>query len=298
MTTATQTFRREWHVSRKSVLPVLTNLALIFAGCVVFVYGMKAIMMPAGLFSGGLTGVAILVKFLFPGVSLGLIYMFLNIPLLVLGWLTISKRFIAYSLFGIVSFSMAADLVRPEVIQLSDPFLSALLSGVVCGAGSGLILRSLGSAGGMDILAIFLNKRFGVRIGSIYFISNALIILSGSFVSDLNAALYSTLLLFVSSRVINTVVSGFSTRMAVMVVSDHSEAIAGEIIERLNGGVTFLDGEGAFSKKSKRVILTVTNLNELTKLKEMIMQKDSNAFVIVNNTMEVLGQRHGALRVY
>ena len=123
----------------------------------------------------------------------------------------------------------------------------------------------------MDILAIFLNKRFGVRIGTIFFGSNALIIIAGSYVSDLNTALYSTLLLFVSGQVINTVVSGFSVRMAVMVVSDHSETIAAEIIERLNGGVTFLEGQGAFSKQAKRVILTVTTLTELPKLKEMII---------------------------
>lgn len=298
MATATQSIHREWHPSVRPALPVLKNLALISAGSVIFVYGMNAVMLPEGLFSGGLTGIAILVNILIPKLNLGLVYMLLNIPLILLGWLTISKRFVLYTLFGIISFAMAANVIHPKEIQLHDPLLASLLSGVICGIGSGLILRSLGSAGGMDILAIFLNKRFGIRVGSIYFCSNAMVILAGSYVSDLNAALYSTILLFVCGQVINAVVSGFSARMSVMVVSDHSEEIAREIIERLNGGVTFLEGQGAFSKRSKRVILTVATLTEVPKLKGLIFQKDPHAFVMINNTLEVLGQRHGGLRVY
>ncbi|MGD9209364.1 MAG: YitT family protein [Desulfobacteraceae bacterium] len=298
MAIALQSIRKECNISIRVVLPVITNLSLILVGSLVFVYGMNAIMIPAGLFSGGLTGLVILIKLVFPKINLGLVYILLNIPLLLLAWFTISKRFLAYSIFGILCFSLIADMFHPKVILLSDPFLATLLGGVICGVGSGLILRSLGSAGGMDILAIFMNKYFGVRIGTIYFASNALIIIVGGYVSDLNSALYSTLLLFVSGRVINSVASGFSARMAVMVVSDHSEEIAKQIIERLNGGVTFLEGQGAYSRQNKRVILTVTTLTELPKLKELIIQKDANAFVVINNTMEVLGQRHGALRVY
>ena len=163
MAIALQSLRREWDPSIRLVIPIVSNLGLIFLGSLLFVYGMKAIMIPAGLFSGGLTGVAILIKLLLPEINLGVVYMLLNIPLLVLAWFTISKRFIAYSLFGIISFSLIANLIQPKVVQLSDPFLVALLGGAVCGIGSGLILRSLGSAGGMDILAIFLNKRFAGR---------------------------------------------------------------------------------------------------------------------------------------
>jgi uncharacterized membrane-anchored protein YitT (DUF2179 family) len=295
MTIAIQLLRKEWNLSIRFLLPIISNLALILMGSIVFVYGMNAVMIPAGLFGGGLTGMAILMKLVFPWVNLGVVYMLLNIPLLVLGYLTISRRFIVYSFFGIISFSLMTNLIQPNAIQLSDPFLAALLGGVICGIGSGMTLRSLGSAGGMDILAKILNKYFGIRIGTICFVSNAMIILAGIYISDLNAALYSILLLFVSGRVIDAVISGFSARMAVMVISDQAESIAQEIINHLNGGVTFLEGEGAFSKQSKRVMLTVTTLTELPKLKQMILQKDANAFVVINNTFEVYGQRHSAL---
>jgi uncharacterized membrane-anchored protein YitT (DUF2179 family) len=298
MAIAIQFVRKEWEFSIRFLLPIISNSALILMGSIIFVYGMNAVMLPAGLFSGGLTGIAILAKRVFSWVNLGAVYMLLNIPLLVLGYLSINRRFIVYSLFGIISFSLIANIIQPKAIQLSDPFLAALLGGVICGVGSGMILRSLGSAGGMDILAKILNKYFGVRVGTICFVSNAMIILVGIYISDLNAALYSILLLFVSGRVINVVISGFSTRMAVMIISDQAESIAEEIINHLNGGVTFLEGEGAFSRQSKRVILTVTTLTELPKLKQMIIHKDTNAFVVINNTFEVYGQRHNALTAY
>jgi uncharacterized membrane-anchored protein YitT (DUF2179 family) len=299
MTTSTAQFLvRNRSISARAALPVLKNLGLIACGSVVFVYGMNAIMIPAKLFSGGLTGVAILLSYQHAWLDVGTVYLLLNIPLLVLGWVSISKRFIAYSIFGILFFSFAAAAIRPPVIALADPLLSALLAGVVCGAGCGLILRSLGSAGGMDILAIFLNKRYGVRIGTIFFTANTLVIVAGVYFSDLNSALYSTLLLFISGHVINVVVSGFNARMSVMVISEQSEPIARDILERLNRGVTFLDGEGAFSRNPKRVILTVATLTDLPKLKEMIFRHDATAFVVVNKTLEVIGQRHGVPRIY
>ena len=298
MKTAIMEMRR-YHQGVLSLgLPVLRNLVLITAGSIIYCYGMNAIMMPARLFSGGLTGVAILLTYRFPSIDLGQVYLLLNLPMLMLGWFTISKRFIAYSIYGIAVFSLAASIVHPPPLNLSDPLLAALAAGVVCGLGNGLILRSLGSAGGMDILAIFLNKRWGARIGSVYFAANAAVILAGGYFHELNAALYSTILLFVGGSVINSVIGGFNARLSLIVVSDRWEAIAELILKRFNRGVTFLDGEGAYSRMPKRVIFTITTRTELSRIKEMIFREDGNAFVVVNNTLEVLGQRHGSQRVY
>lgn len=298
MTTATIDVGKAQHARFKAAVPVLKNLALIAAGCTVFVYGMNAVMIPAKMFSGGLTGLAILFNYNFAWANVGAVYFILNLPMLLLGWFHVGRRFIAYSLFGIAYFSIVTMLFHPPAVHLSDPLLSALVAGVICGVGNGLVLRSLGSAGGLDILAVYLNKRWGLRIGTIYFGANAAVILVGIYVHDLNAALYSTILLFISGRVINAVVGGFNARISVLVVSDRSEVIAEEILGRLNRGVTFLDGEGAFSHHPKRVILTITTIMELPKFKEMIFQQDPNAFVVVNSTLEVLGQRHGRLKVY
>lgn len=283
---------------RDRLKPAAREIALIAVGCVIFVYGMNAVMIPAKLFSGGLMGIALIIGYRFPSIDLGLVYLLLNVPLIVLGWVTISRRFIAYTLFGTAFFSLVTSSLRPEPVILADPLLAALLGGVICGFGCGLILKSIGSAGGMDILAIYLNRRFGLRVGTIAFSVNALVIMSGGWMLDLNLALYSIILLFMCGWVTNAVVSGFNARMALIIVSDMSDIIARELLGEFNRGVTFLDGEGGFSRKAKRVILTVTTVTEVPKIKEMIFANDPKAFVVINNTFEVLGQRHGALKVY
>lgn len=277
---------------------IALNLSLICAGSIVFVYGMNAIMIPAKLFSGGLAGLTILIKYQFAWINVGAVYLLLNIPLIILGWVSVSRRFIAYTIFGIAFFSLSAALIQPPAIVLHDTLLAALLAGVICGVGSGLILRSLGSAGGMDILAVTLNKRFGLRVGTISFATNTLVIIAGICFHELDLALYSLILLFTSGSVVNMVISGFNARMAVLVISDRPDGIAQEILYRLERGITYLDGQGAFSHRPKRVIMTVTTMMELPKLKEIIFNNDPHAFVVINNTFEVLGQRHGSMRVY
>jgi uncharacterized membrane-anchored protein YitT (DUF2179 family) len=247
---------------------------------------------------GGITGIALLLNYQFSYLDIGMLYFVMNIPLMILGWLQISRRFIFYTLFGITFFSAAASIVTLPVIEIQDPMLAALLAGVICGAGSGLILRSLGSAGGFDILAIFLRKKYGFSMGSIIFGINAAVIIAGFYLHDINVALYSIVLLFTSGRVIDSIVSGFNLRKSVMIISDHSEHIAEDIMYRLNRGVTYLDGEGGYSRRRKKIILTVSPLTELSKLKEIVLLSDPEAFIVVHDTMEVFGKRQRAIKVY
>jgi uncharacterized membrane-anchored protein YitT (DUF2179 family) len=296
--TAENNIRKDLVQFRDQLKKIAGECLLISSGCIIFAYGMNAVMVPAKLFSGGLAGIAMIIGYRVPSIDLGLVYLLLNVPLIVLGWVTISRRFIAYSIFGIVFFSAVASILKPAPVILADPLLAALLGGVICGFGCGLILKSIGSAGGLDILAIYLNRRFGIRVGTLAFAANAAVIIAGGWILDLNLALYSIILLFTCGWVTNTVVSGFNARMALIIVSDNSAIIARELLDNFNRGVTFLNGEGGFSQSPKRVILAVTTVTEVPKIKEMIFATDPKAFVVINNTFEVLGQRHGAIKVY
>ena len=282
----------------QSTNQILVNIALISAGCMLFVIGMNAIMVPRNFLSGGITGIALLLNYQFSFLDIGMLYFMLNIPLIILGWFQISRRFVLYTLFGITFFSLAASMVTLPVIDIQDPMLAALLAGVICGVGSGLILRSLGSAGGFDILTIFVNKKFGFRMGSVTFGINAAVIITGYFLHDIHVALYSIVLLFTSGRVIDTIVSGFNLRKSVMIISDHSEHIAEDIMSLLHRGVTYLDGEGGYSRRQKKIVLTVSPLTELSKLKEIVLRNDPEAFLVVHDTMEVFDKRHRAIKDY
>ncbi len=277
---------------------IISNLGLISVGCIIFVIGLNGVLIPKGFLSGGLVGVVLIIHYMFSSMSVGVGYFILNIPLLLLGWLNISRRFMFYTVFGISFLSLSASFIRPPGLDISDPILAALFSGIICGTGGGIILRSLGSTGGLHILAIYLNKRFGFRVGSIIFAANALVLTSGAFLFELEKALYSIIFIFTSSRVIEMILTGFNRRKSLIIISDKAQGIAEKIIKEVHRGVTFLKGEGAYTGRQKNVIFTVTSLTELPGIKELVFSVDPNAFVVINDTLEVLGKRHGTLRVY
>lgn len=274
------------------------NIGLISLGSIIYVYGLNGILVPQGFLNGGVVGISILLHYLIPVAGIGSIYLLLNIPLVFLGWMHVSRTFMLYTLYGILFFSFITAAFHPKALVISDPILAALLAGVLCGAGGGIILRSMGSAGGLDILSVYLNKKFGLRIGTIFFASNALVLTAGAFLYDLERALYSIIFLYTSGRVMDAVITGFNKRKSLLVISDHAQNIANTILESKGRGVTFLNGEGAFTQKAKKVIFTITTLFELPKMKEMILSIDPEALIVVNDTLEVLGNRHGKGREF
>jgi uncharacterized membrane-anchored protein YitT (DUF2179 family) len=273
------------------------NIGLIFIGSLIYVIGMKSILIPAELLSGGVTGIAVLLYYLFPGVNFGLLYFILNIPMIIFGWIHVSRRFMIYTVIGIVTFSVMASMIQLPPPDITDPILSALYSGIICGAGAGIILRSLGSAGGLDVLVVVLNKKYGLRPGTVYSLTNIFIIGAGAFFHDFELSLYSIIFVYTSGRVIDAVLTGFNRRKSIMIISDKPEIIAKEILVREDRGVTFFNGTGAYSGRDKKVIFTIMSLTELPKMKELVFSIDPNAFMVINDTLEVLGKRHGKLKV-
>ncbi len=277
---------------------ILLNCALIMSGSVIFVLGIHSLLVPQHLLSGGVVGIALIFHYLYPSVDVGLAYLLINIPLMALAWFYVGRRFMAYSLFGMLFFSFAAHVLKTPPIVISDPILGALLAGIMCGLGGGIVLRSLGSAGGLDIVAVFLNKRFGLRTGVVVNSANCTVLLAGCYLFGLERTLYSVIYVYASSRVIDSILSGFNRRKVVFVVSERAREIARDILRKANRGVTFLKGEGAYTGRRREVIFTVAALTELPKLKDLIFDLDPDAFVVVNDTLEVLGKRHGKRRVY
>jgi uncharacterized membrane-anchored protein YitT (DUF2179 family) len=277
---------------------VLFNLFLIVTGIIVFVIGMNSILIPNNLLGTGVSGVAILIHYLFPAADVGIVYFILNIPLMLIGWFIISKRFMLYTIFGMAFFSLAAAVLKTPPVPLQDPILVAVFSGIICGTGSGIVLRSFGSAGGVDILAIYANKKFGLRPGLSSFFVNAVVILTGAYFFGLQIALYSMIYVFTSSKTLDAVLTGFNQRLSTMIISDKYKEITEEIFRQVKRGATFLQAKGAYTGSPKEVIFTITTLTELPKLKNVIFSIDPKAFVVVNSTLEVIGRRHGTRKVY
>ena len=154
-------------------------------------------------------------------------------------------------------------------------------------------MRSLGSAGGTDILAVALYKRFSIRLGSTTLAFNSAILLLAALLISLESAMYTLIYIYVSSQILNLVVSGLSQRKAVFIISPQWKEISRHIIRDIHRGVTILDGHGGYSGQNENVLYTVVSFHELSRLKQLIRQIDPKAFVVVNDTLEVMGHRIG-----
>jgi uncharacterized membrane-anchored protein YitT (DUF2179 family) len=268
------------------------NLLLISIGSLLCAIAINGILVPKQTLAGSITGVALLINFLIPKLSVGALYFIINIPIYVFGWKFVGRRFFWYSLAGLIIFSGLVTVVEIR-LPLEDLFLSVLLAGILSGIGAGIILRSRGSVGGLDILAIILLKKFSIRLGSTILGFNAVFLTVAAFLFTIDAALYALIFIFVSSRLVDLVVTGLSQRKQVMIISLKWSDIERGILERLNRGCTLVQAEGGFSGEKQMILYSVITIFELPKLKSMIREIDSGAFVVVTDTMEVIGQRIG-----
>lgn len=234
------------------------NLFLITVGAVIFGIGLKVIALPHGFITGGISGVALELYYLFGKLSPGIWYFIINIPMFIFGWLYISRRFFFYSLYGMVALALTMELITFR-LPVRDPFLAILAGGTIMGAGAGITLRSLGSLGGNDIIAIILNQKHNIRMGSYYFAFNIVLFTFSFGVLKLEPILYSLALTFVISYVLEYVLTMFNQRKMVMVISKKFSPIANAIHKKLNRGATFLDGSGAYIGDRKKIRYITTS---------------------------------------
>ncbi|MEE4111207.1 MAG: YitT family protein [Desulfobacteraceae bacterium] len=276
---------------------VLWNLFLISAGSLVFGIGLKSIAIPHGFITGGISGLTLLFYYVSGFLSPGLWYLVVNIPIFLMGWVHISRRFFFYSLYGVAALSLTIDLIG-FTLPIKEPMLAVLAGGVLMGAGSGLVLHSLGSAGGLDIIGIILNQKFSIRLGTFYFAFNLVLFAFSFGALETDLVLYSLFMSFISSQTLDYVLAFSNQRKMVFIISDLNEKIAREIQDRLSRGVTFLEGSGAYTGKAKKIILTVVNNYQLKRVEEAALSIDPEAFIITENTFNVLGRGFSRRKVY
>lgn len=278
-----------------SSLPVrqfFWNTLLIVVGTWLSALAVKGILLPQNFATGGVTGLVLIVHKLLPATNLAVVLILLNVPLFGLAWFSVGRRFFFYSLIGIISLSAAIALIDVN-IPLDDKILSALLAGIINGAGAGITLRSLGSAGGMDILSVVLLRRYSVGIGATIMAVNAIVFLLVGFAYSLEALLYTLIVIYVNSKVLNIVVAGLSQRKAVFIISGEWEKISEEILKDIKRGVTVIRGEGGYSKAEEHILYTVLSFRDVGRLKRLVQGVDPKAFVVVSDTSEVMNNRIG-----
>ena len=277
---------------RKAIGTVAFNLLLISVGSVLCAVAVKGVLIPKEFLAGGMTGMSLLIHYVIPGLPVGLIYFLLNIPLFVIGWLFVGRRFFFYSVAGVIIYSAVIFWPYP-VFTIEDMILNALTAGIITGVGSGIILKSLGSAGGLDILTVILFKKFSIRPGMFVLAFNSVLMVLALMRIPMEMVLYTLIYLYVSTHFMNFVLIGLSQRKAIMIISPKWEEISQEIMNRLQRGVTVVRGQGGYTGTEVYILYSVITFTELSRFKEMIRKVDPEAFVVVTDTLEVMGKRIG-----
>jgi uncharacterized membrane-anchored protein YitT (DUF2179 family) len=278
-------------------LGIFYNILLITLGSVLFGIGVNGVAIPHSFISGGVSGLALLIYYWTGRLSPGAIYFGLNLPIFILGWRYVSRRFFGYSLYGMTVLTLAIDLIHLK-INVHDPMLAVLAGGCLIGAGSGIIFHSMGSAGGNDIIAVILNQRYNVRIGTYFFVFNIALLAFSLGRLPVDLVLFSMAMSFVTSQVMEYVLNFSNQRKMALIISDMSEKIAAEVLARLGRGVTVLEGRGAYTDRKKEVLLSVVHTYQLKRLEELVFSIDEHAFVIMGNTFNVLGRGFSNRKVY
>jgi uncharacterized membrane-anchored protein YitT (DUF2179 family) len=267
-------------------LPTLS----IVLGALMWSISINGILVHHEFISGGISGLALLIHYLIPKLSIGLMVFLINIPLFIMGWTMISGKFFFFSLLGMFSFSLFLTFTTSFHITVANPLLAAVFAGVISGCGSGLIFRSGGSGGGTGIIAMVLNRRLSVRVGIVSSLFNSIPLVLGAFLINLDAALYSIIYVFVSGSVMDRILASFNERRSVFIISAHSFEISQQILNKLHRGATLLTGRGAYTQSPLEIIYSVISLFELAKMKDMVTAIDPKAFLIINETQEVIGK--------
>lgn len=260
-------------------------------GAVLYAAGIGLFLDPMYLSAGGVAGISQILSEFLP-ISTGTLILVLNVPILLLGMWKFGVKFLGLTAYTIVLSSPLIDLFSSFGGLTKEPLLAALAGGALLGAGMGFLFRSGSSSGGVDIITKVLRLRFPhIKTGVIFFALDAVIIGASAFVfGKLDLGLYATVGILVSTFVMNYLLYGSDEARMVYIISNEPQAVADELLQKLNLGGTFLSGFGAYTGKEKRVLMCVMRPKQLPAAREVVASIDPSAFLIVAGVSAVFGE--------
>lgn len=272
---------------------LVQKIVLIILGSLIISVAVNLFVIPNMLLSGGLSGIGLMVQYIF-NIPMGITILLLNIPLLILSILKINKKFTAYTVLGTISLSLFLILTSPlnnvlAPVEESYRLLYCIYGGVLSGIGIGIVLSNEGSTGGLDIIAIYAKKKYDIEIGIMSFALNFLIVAVGSILFDFKVGLYTLIAMYITSAVMERVLNGLNRRKMLLIVSEKEKEVSDAIMNSFNRGMTILYGEGAYTSHRKNVMYCVVSLRQLPQIKRVIKVIDEEAFISIIDIAEVQG---------
>ncbi len=245
-------------------------------------------MTPNRIAPGGMTGIATILNHLFHW-PVGTVSLLLNLPLFLISYRAMGRVFAFRSLVATIFFTLFIDIL-PLQAMTNDPLLGALYGGVMLGAGLGLIMRGGATSGGSDMIARMVHKRFQfISVGSFLFAIDFAVVISAGFLIGTTEALYALINIFLSAKVMDVVIIGFSSNKACFVMSSRWKEISERIMREMDRGVTQLTARGAYTGTERPTLLCVISRSEIMAFKRILREEDENAFVIIVEAHEAIG---------
>lgn len=273
--------------TKRELLIVARDYLMMAVGAIIAAFAVEEFLVPNLILDGGIVGIGIMINH-YSHLPLGLLTAILNIPFLIIGSKRLGKSFILEAGFSMLIFSVFVEVFSPLASATNDYLLAVCFGGVLLGLGVGLTIKFGGCLDGTETVAILLNKRFGLPVGTVVLVFNVLIYGTAAFLFGIERAMYSLLTYFIASRVLNMVENGIDEAKAAMIITNDAEEISGRIYKKLGRTVTIMEGEGLVSGK-KVVLYCVLTRFEVYELKKIIKQIDQSAFVTISDVSEIIG---------
>ncbi|EFM12655.1 Protein of unknown function DUF2179 [Paenibacillus curdlanolyticus YK9] len=277
--------------ARKTARQVYTILFTL-AGAILVAIGFNMLLIPHQLLSGGIAGISMMIGYITGG-TISWLYLALNIPVLIWGWISLGRRFVILSVFSVVVTTLALQFIPVRQIA-NDILLASVFGGLLIGFGSGLALRHGGSSGGFDIIASIISRKRDVPVGMFIFLLNGVVI--GAlvlFTRDPDIALYSLLSIFTAGKVVDLVHIRY-VKVTAFIVTRETDKMLRKLLENKRG-ITVIRTRGAFTSHEQDMLMTVTTRYELAELRKTVLTIDPKAFVNIVETVGVIGEFHKPL---
>ena len=283
----THTSQRSWRT--------LLDYGLILLGGVLQAIGLRLFLVPAHLASGGVSGIAQLLNY-YTGWPIGVMILIGNAPLFLLGWRFLGgRRFALRTAAAVLVYSVVTDLIPrlnllPATGITDDIFLNSLYGALVSGVGYGLVYRASATSGGSDVLARILNHYRSIPMTQSYLLVDSAVILAAGFVFGWKQALYAIITLYVSGLVSETVLQGPGTVRTALIVTTQPQTISERVVDEMERGITILHGTGGFTGQDRPVLYCVITRSEVAQLKTIVHEADPQAFIVIGQAHEALGE--------
>ena len=262
---------------KELLLSILNKMFFLTLGPLVAAFALEVFLVPNNIIDGGIVGISIIISYL-TKINLGLLIFLINIPFFLLAFNKIGKKFVIQTFYAIGMLSLFLNLF-------------GMFGGIILGTGVGLVLKNEGSLDGTEIMSLVLSKKFGFSVGEWIMTFNVFIYGASGLVFGWNRAMYAVLTYFIAFRVIDVVLEGLNSAKSIRVISDKAYEIGDELLEKLDLGVTYINGVGAYSGAQKTIIYCVVSRLEMAKMKEVIKKIDPSAFISVVDVHEAYGGR-------